>query len=323
MEKEDPEGYDDIKLGISRCLLGDRVRYDGQHKRDPFLVDTLGLFVSYVPVCPEVECGLPVPRESMRLVGDPERPRLITAKTHKDLTDHMTSWCGRRLDELETENLCGFIFRKDSPSSGLYKVRVYNEAGMPGRTGTGIFARAFTERFPLIPVEEDGRLNDPRLREHFIEQIFSMKRWRELTAKKKGAGNIVKFHTKNKMLILSHSQDHYRRMGKLVASGKSVSLEELYQAYEQLFTAALKLRTTHKKHINVLMHIMGYFKNDLSADEKKELLEIMEQYRMELIPLIVPIILLNHYVRKYDKTYLKQQTYLNPHPLALKLRNHA
>lgn len=314
---------DPIKIGISRCLLGDRVRYDGTHKRDHFLVDTLGRHVAYIPVCPEVECGMPVPRESLRLVGDAENPRLLTLKTKKDYTDQMNAWAKDRLDELAQENLCGFIFKKSSPSSGLYKVRVYTEAGMPSRMGSGLFAKAFTKRFPRVPVEEDGRLNDPKLRETFIEQIFTMKRWRGLLKENKTLGGIVNFHTKNKLLILSHSQNHYRQMGKLVAGGKSMPITALYQAYEELLIAALRLKTTEKKNANVLMHMMGYFKKDLSPDEKQELLDVLDQYRSGLIPLIVPITLMNHYVRKYDQAYLKEQTYLNPHPVALKLRNHA
>jgi uncharacterized protein YbgA (DUF1722 family)/uncharacterized protein YbbK (DUF523 family) len=314
---------DGIKIGISRCLIGDKVRYDGSHKKDSFLTDTLGLYVSYVPVCPEVECGMPVPRESMRLVGDPDHPRLMTAKTQRDYTGRMISWCNRRLEELEKEDLCGFIFKKDSPSSGLFRVKVYTEAGMPGRVGSGLFARAFTERFPLIPVEEEGRLNDPEFRENFIERIFTLKRWRGVMAEKKSLGNIVHFHTQNKLLLLSHSETHYRRMGKLVAGGKAMTLEELYKTYEQLLMEALELKTTVKKNINVLMHILGYFKKDLSGDEKKEILEILEQYRKSEVPLIVPVTLVNHYVRRYDKAYLQEQTYLHPHPTALKLRNHA
>ena len=314
---------DAIKIGISRCLMGDRVRYDGTHKRDPFLMDTLGLYVSYVPVCPEVECGMPVPRESLRLVGDPDHPRLVTLKTKKDFTDQMNAWSRRRLDELEKEDLCGFIFKKSSPSSGLFRVRVYTDEGMPGRVGSGLFAKAFTQRFPLIPAEEEGRLNDPKLRENFIERIFTLKRWRDLLKQKKSMGAVVDFHTRNKLLILSHSQNHYRQMGKLVASGKSLPMAELYPAYEGLLMEALQLKTTEKKNTNVLMHMMGYFKSELSSDEKQEILEILDQYRTGQIPLIVPVTLMNHYVRKYDKAYLQQQTYLNPHPVALKLRNHA
>jgi uncharacterized protein YbgA (DUF1722 family) len=204
----------------------------------------------------------------------------------------------------------------------MIRVKVYNEKGMPHKVGVGIFARAFMAHFPLLPVEDDGRLNDPLIRENFILQIFSMKRWRDTLAGKKSMGKLVDFHTRNKLLILSHSQKHYRLMGKVVAEGKKLPIRELYAQYQQLLMEALKLKTTIKKHTNVLQHLMGYFKKQLTADEKQELLEIFDQYRNEHIPLIVPITLINHYVRKYDQPYLKQQTYLNPHPLELKLRTH-
>jgi uncharacterized protein YbgA (DUF1722 family)/uncharacterized protein YbbK (DUF523 family) len=311
-----------IRLGISTCLLGEKVRFDGGHKWDRYLTGTLGEYVEYVPVCPEVECGLGVPRESMRLVGDPENPRLVTTRTNRDLTDRMVQWARKRVVELEKEDLCGFIFKSDSPSSGMERVKVYNEKGMPVKKGRGMFARTFMEHFPLIPVEEEGRLHDPKLRENFIESIFTLMRWRELLQDGRSRKNLVGFHTQNKLLLLSHSEKHYRLMGKLVATVKEKPIEEVYGAYEGLLMDTLSLKTTIKKNANVLQHMMGYFKKDLSSDEKQELLEVIEEYRKGYVPLIVPITLMNHYVRKYDQSYLKQQTYLQPHPMALQLRNH-
>jgi len=311
-----------IKLGISTCLLGETVRYDGGHKLDRFLTDTLGQYVQYVPVCPEVECGLPVPRESMRLEGNPDFPRLITSRTKQDMTERMVRWAKRRVVEFEEEDLCGFIFKSDSPSSGMERVKVYNEKGMPVKKGIGMFARIFMEHFHLLPVEDEGRLHDPELRENFIERIFTLKRWREVLGKKENRGNIVDFHTKHKLLILSHSPKHYKMMGKLVAQAKDLPLKELYWQYQTLLMESLRLKTTPKKNANVLQHMMGYFKEQLSSDEKKELLEVIDHYRKEYIPLVVPMTLINHYVRKYDQPYLKQQVYLNPHPLELQLRNH-
>jgi len=311
-----------LKLGISSCLLGHEVRWNGGHKLDKYLAYTLGQFVEFVPVCPEVEAGFGVPRESFRLVGDAEHPRLITFKSKMDHTDRMMDWAAKRVRELEKEDLCGFIFKSDSPSSGMIRVKVYNEKGMPHKVGVGIFARAFMKHFPLIPVEDDGRLNDPLIRENFILQIFTMKRWRDILAGKPAMGRLVDFHTRNKLLIMSHSQKHYRVMGKLVADGKQMPIEELYEKYQNLLMEAVKSKTTIRRNANVLQHLMGYFKKQLTADEKKELLEIFEQYRRELVPLIVPITLINHYVRKYDQPYLKLQTYLNPHPMELKLRTH-
>jgi uncharacterized protein YbgA (DUF1722 family)/uncharacterized protein YbbK (DUF523 family) len=311
-----------IRLGISTCLLGENVRYDGGHKLDRFLTDTLGQYVEYVPVCPEVECGLGVPRESMHLEGNPESPRLITSRTKQDMTERMVSWAEKRVVELEKEEVCGFIFKSDSPSSGMERVKVYNEKGMSVKKGIGMFARIFMKHFPLLPVEDEGRLHDSELRENFIERIFALKRWREVLTKKESRGNVVDFHTKHKLLILSHSPRHYRMMGIFVARAKDFPLKELYWQYQTLLMESLKLKATPKKNANVLQHMMGYFKEQLSSDEKQELLEVIDHYRKEYIPFIVPMTLINHYVRKYDQPYLKQQDYLNPHPLELQLRNH-
>jgi uncharacterized protein YbgA (DUF1722 family)/uncharacterized protein YbbK (DUF523 family) len=313
---------DTIKLGISSCLLGNNVRYDGGHKLDRFLRDTLGQYVTFVPVCPEVECGLPVPRESMRLVGAPDAPRLVTTRTGIDHTERMRRWAQKRLDALAEEQLHGFIFKKDSPSSGMLRVKVYNESGMPEQTGSGLFAKAFMERFPRVPTEEEGRLHDPKLRENFIERIFALQRWRTTLAEGKRLGRLVAFHSREKLLLLSHSPNHYRAMGKLVAAGKQQPLDHLYDTYERTFVEALALKSTPAKHVNVLQHIMGYFKKNLSTDEKQEMLALIDAYRVGNVPLIVPVTLANHYVRKYAEPYLAQQSYLNPHPIALQLRNH-
>lgn len=313
---------DKIKIGVSACLLGHKVRFDGGHKHDRFITDTLGQYVEFCPVCPEVEVGFPVPRESLRLVGDPENPRLMTTKTQVDHTDRMLTWAKARVRELEEEKLCGFIFKSKSPSSGMERVKVYSEKGMPQQIGVGIFARVFMDHFPLIPVEEEGRLHDPKLRENFIESIFVLKNWRETVDQNRSLSGLVDFHTRHKLLLLSHSPTHYRTMGKLVADGKKFSPDELFSRYETLLLEALKLRTTLKKNINVLQHILGHFKKQLSSDEKQEVLEIIEQYRIGNVPLIVPITLLNHFVRKYQEPYLMKQAYIKPHPVDLRLRNH-
>ena len=311
-----------IKLGISTCLLGENVRYDGGHKLDRFLTDTLGQYEEYIPVCPEVECGLPVPREPMHLEGDPGSPRLVTTHTKQDMTDRMVRWANKRVVALEIEDLCGFIFKSNSPSSGMERVKVYNEKGMPVKKGVGIFVRIFIEHFPLLPVEDEGRLHDPKVRDNFIERIFALKRWREVLERKESRGNVVDFHARHKFLILSHSPKYYQTMGKLVAKAKDLLLKELYQKYQVLLMESLYLKTSAKKNANVLQHMMGYFKEELSSDEKQELLEVIDHYKKEYIPLIVPVTLFQHYIRKYNQAYLKQQVYLNPHPLELQLRNH-
>jgi uncharacterized protein YbgA (DUF1722 family)/uncharacterized protein YbbK (DUF523 family) len=311
-----------VKLGISSCLLGEKVRYDGGHKLDHFLVDTVGQFVEFVPVCPEAESGLGIPRESMHLEGNPDAPRLVTSHTHRDFTGIMQQWCTKKLDELEGMGLSGFIFKSNSPSSGMYRVKVFQEDGRPAKTGSGIFAGMFKRRFPLYPVEDEGRLHDPEIRENFFERVFAYKRWRDLLSSKWSLGALIRFHTSHKLMVLAHSPDIYRQLGLLLAGGSSADIKELYRDYELLFMRALSLKATRQKQVNVLMHILGYFKTQLKSDEKKEALELIHEYREGYVPLIVPITLLSHFVRKYDEMYLKKQYYLHPHPIELMLRNH-
>jgi uncharacterized protein YbgA (DUF1722 family)/uncharacterized protein YbbK (DUF523 family) len=314
---------DKIRIGISSCLLGLKVRYDGGHKYDPLLVCTLGEFVEYVPVCPEVEAGFPIPREAFRLVGPSNAPRLVTQKTGSDVTERMKQWADHRLKELEAEELCGFIFKSKSPSSGMERVKVYNDRGMAEKTGVGIFARAFMDRFPWIPVEEDGRLQDIVLRENFIVRIFAYRRWKEWMAGEPSVSRLVEFHSRHKLLLMAHSPAIARALGERVAGGRTTTPARLYEDYLRQFQDALTFKATVKKNTNVLMHMMGYFKKQLSADEKQELLRAIENYRLEFVPLVVPLVLIQHYVRKYGQMYLKKQYYLDPHPLELKLRNHA
>ena len=311
-----------IRLGISSCLLGEKVRFDGSHKLDRFLTETLGRYVEYVPVCPEVEVGLPTPRETLRLIGSEESPRLVFSKSGEDITEQMTAWAKKRVVELEKENLSGFIFKSKSPSSGMERVRLYDRNGVPRKTGVGLFAKTFMEHFPLLPVEEEGRLHDPKLRENFIETIFALRRWRGSLTMGKSAKQLIDYHSRHKYLIMAHSPEIYRQMGKLVARSGDLDADILYRDYLALLMKGLRLSCTVPKHINVLQHIFGYFKKQLSADEKQEVLSVFESYRGKQVPLIVPITLLNHFVRKYDQPYLQQQVYLNPHPLELKLRNH-
>lgn len=310
-----------IKIGVSSCLLGEKVRYDGGHKHDRYITDTLGRFFTFVSVCPEVGCGMPIPRESMRLEGDPAAPRLMTNRTRIDKTDQMLAYCQKKIGELADEGLSGFIFKKDSPSSGLFRVKVYRD-GMPTKNGRGLFAAAVADSFPLLPLEEEGRLNDPAIRENFIERVFCYRRWQDFLLDSPDLGRLTLFHTRHKLLILAHSNLIYREMGSLVAHGRELDWQELIKRYEELFMKALSLPATVKKNCNVLMHIMGYFKRDLSSAEKEELLGLINDYHDRLVPLIVPLTLLKHYVAKYRQEYLQQQYYLSPHPAELMLRNH-
>jgi uncharacterized protein YbgA (DUF1722 family)/uncharacterized protein YbbK (DUF523 family) len=309
------------RVGISSCLLGEKVRYDGGHKLDHYLHDILGAFVTWVPVCPEVECGLPIPREAMRLVGSPTNPRLLTSKTEIDHTEQMQAWATKRVGELEKEDLCGFVFRAGSPSSGMRGVKVYNNNGVI-KQGVGMFAAAVMAHFPLLPVEDDGRLNDACLRENFIERLFVYKRWQNFVKNDGSLGGLVGFHTEHKLLLMAHEQKTLTMLGKLVAGAKKGKKEKLFSEYLTNLMAALLSHASAKKNRNVLQHAMGYFKEVLSADEKKELEEVIVHYSQGLIPLIVPITLLRHYIRKYKEPYLQMQHYLHPHPLELMLRNH-
>jgi uncharacterized protein YbgA (DUF1722 family)/uncharacterized protein YbbK (DUF523 family) len=311
-----------IKIGISTCLLGERVRYDGGHRLDRYITDTLGNYFEWVPVCPEVEYGLPVPRESMHLIGDPASPHIVTVKTGIDHTEGMKKWAGDKLRQLEKEDLCGFIFKSKSPSSGIGGVKIYTSSGMPGNRGAGIFGGAFMRHFPFIPVIDDGRLHNPNLRENFIEQVMVYKRWKNFLTNSTKIRDLIAFHTNLKLLILSHSPKHYSALGKLVAQAKKYQPDVLYSEYIRILMEGLRLLATIKKNTNVLLHIAGYFKKQLSSEDKRELLEVIGQYHTGYLPLIVPIVLIKHYARKLDEPYLKNQFYLNPHPMELMLRNH-
>lgn len=311
-----------LRLGISRCLLGDEVRFDGGHKRDNFLTDVLGPYVEWVPICPEVEAGLGTPREAMRLVGDPAHPRLLTIKSGRDHTRALEKMTAGRLAELGNLDLSGYVFKRGSPSCGVERVRVYTEHAMPSHSGVGLFARAFIEQFPLIPVEEEGRLCDAPLRENFIERVFCYRRYQDLLQNGVTRQAVVRFHTIHKYLLLAHSAQHYQTLGRLVGQAEHHRPKELVLKYGELFMNALAVKATVRKHVNVLQHILGYFKTQLGPSQKTELLGVISDYHQGLTPLIVPLTLIKHYVHLFDVGYIRDQVYLNPHPKELMLRNH-
>jgi uncharacterized protein YbgA (DUF1722 family)/uncharacterized protein YbbK (DUF523 family) len=318
----DPEPDDRPRLGISACLLGDQVRFDGGHKRDPFLTDILSPHVCWVRVCPEVEVGMGTPRETLRLERrDGRAIRMVTTRTGIDHTDAMSAWARRRLSELEREHLSGYVLKKDSPSCGMEKVKVFGASGLPQRTGRGIFAEALLQRFPNLPVEEEGRLSDPRLRENFIERVFAYQRLRRFFAGRWTVAGLVAFHTSHKMGLLSHSTAGYRELGRLVASAKGMPRARLRAEYESRFMKTLTLIATPSRHANVLMHMAGHLKKRLDGPSRQELLTTIDEYRRGLVPLVVPLTLLRHHARHHDVVYLLGQTYLEPHPKELMLRN--
>jgi uncharacterized protein YbgA (DUF1722 family)/uncharacterized protein YbbK (DUF523 family) len=310
------------RIGISACLLGQKVRYDGGDKRDPFLTETFGVHVEWVPVCPEAEVGMGVPREPVRLVGDPMDPQMITERSGKDWTLKINQYARQRATALTQLDLCGYVFKKDSPTCGMERVRIYGKSGKPSRHGRGLFAAALMQHLPLLPVEEEGRLNDPRLRENFVERVFAYHRWQRAIHRRKSIGSLVEFHTRHKLLLLAHSPSHCGRLGRIVADAKKTAIGFAFESYGRLFIEGLAVHATTRKHGNVLEHMIGYFSKQLSADERRELVDLLADFRRQRVPLIVPLTLIQHYARKYQVAYLQDQAYLAPSPKELMLRNH-
>jgi uncharacterized protein YbgA (DUF1722 family)/uncharacterized protein YbbK (DUF523 family) len=313
-----------LRLGVSTCLLGENVRFDAGHKHDRYVTDVLGQWFDLVSVCPEMEIGLGAPRESMRLVAAPGgEVRLVTHKTATDLTDRMRTWADKRARSLDRQHLCGYVFKKDSPSCGVERVRVYASDGPPERNGRGLFAAAMLAHHPFLPVEEEGRLNDARLRENFVTRIFAYSRWLAMEREGVTRARLFHFHERHKYVLMAHGQAGMRRLGHLLgAADRGSSPRELAQRYLEEFTAVIARVPTAKSHANVLQHLAGYFSTNIDASDRAELTATIEQYRLGRVPLIVPITLIRHYVRKLQVRYLVDQVYLNPHPHEMMLLNH-
>jgi uncharacterized protein YbgA (DUF1722 family)/uncharacterized protein YbbK (DUF523 family) len=316
-----------IRIGISSCLLGEQVRFDGGHKRSDFLVETLGRFVEFVPVCPEMEIGLGVPRETLRLVRDGNDKdtralRLVANQTGLDHTEKMNAYAQRRTIALAREDLSGYVLKKDSPSCGMERVRVYGVSGTATRDGAGLFASALMRKFPNLPIEEEGRLNDSHLRENFVERVFAYRRLRSFFSTRWTLGGLVQFHTMHKLVLMAHSPKAYNELGRFVANTKQLSRDRVHDDYERAFMEALKKLATTARHTNVLHHMLGYLHEHLDPTARAELVSLIDDYRCGLVPLIVPITLFRHYVRQFDLAYLRDQIYLDPHPKELMLRNH-
>jgi uncharacterized protein YbgA (DUF1722 family)/uncharacterized protein YbbK (DUF523 family) len=310
-----------IRIGISSCLLGQKVRFDGGHKHDRYLTGVLGQWVEWVPVCPEIEIGLGIPRPTIRLEGTAEDARLIEPTSGEDLTERMQVYSQRKVRELQRDDLDGYVLKRASPSCGMERVKVYTKGGMPEKKGVGVYARVLLERWPHLPVEEEGRLNDAVLRENFVERLFAHHRWRGLVRSGLSRAKLVEFHTAHKMLLRSHNEAGYRRCGRVVAEAGKVTDAELFAAYEEEFHTTMKWKTTRKRHTNVLYHILGYLKRVLEPAEKQEMVTVIEDYRTGLLPLIVPVTLLRHNVHRHGVEYMLGQLYLEPHPKELMLRN--
>lgn len=310
------------RIGISSCLLGDEVRFDGGHKRDRFLTDTLASHVEWVRVCPEVEVGMGVPRETLRLVRVNGDTRMITTRTGVDHTDAMRRFAARRAGELARADLRGYVLKKDSPSCGMERVKVFGDA-QGARIGVGTYAEVLKARFPFLPIEEEGRLGDPALRENFIERVFAYDRLRALFDGRWTRQSLVAFHTAHKMALLAHSTTAYQELGRLVAAAAEMPRADLRRRYEELFMAALAKPATLKRQANVLMHMAGHLKTTIDEASRRELLDSIDECRRGRVPLTVPLTLLRHHARQHHAAYLLGQTYLEPHPRELMLRNHA
>jgi uncharacterized protein YbgA (DUF1722 family)/uncharacterized protein YbbK (DUF523 family) len=308
-------------IGISACLLGHQVRYDGGHKRDGFIADTLQEYIEYLPLCPETGIGLGVPRPTIRLVGEPDNPRLLgVADPSSDFTLQMHAYSLQQTTRLG--HLSGYILKKDSPSCGMSRVKVYSKQGTHAqRKGSGIFAKLLMEQLPHMPVEEEGRLNDAVLRENFINRIYVYHRWHQLRQQGFTAAKLIAFHTDHKYLVMAHSQAAYQRLGRLLSNLPGASLDKIATTYIEELMQTLKRRVTRSRHVNVLQHIMGYLKKSITTDDKRELVNCIEAYRRQETPLVVPMTLLKHYFRLHPDSYMSRQIYLQPHPEQLGLRN--
>jgi uncharacterized protein YbgA (DUF1722 family)/uncharacterized protein YbbK (DUF523 family) len=316
------DGRSPIRLGVSACLLGQEVRFDGGHKRDGFLSDVLGRFVEWVPVCPELEAGLGVPRPALRLMRAGSELRVVETGSGRDHTPALARTAAQRVAALRRLELCGYVLKKSSPSCGMERVKVYAQGAPARREGRGLFAAALLEALPRLPVEAEGRLHDPVLRENFIERIFAYRRLLDLFGARWTARDVVAFHTAHKLQLLAHAPEAYRALGRLVARVNALPRAELRARYEEGFMQALARRATRGRHANVLQHMAGFLREGLGREERAELGEAIQDHRRGLVPLVVPLVLVRHHARRLGVGYLLGQVYLEPHPKELMLRNH-
>ncbi|WP_341707469.1 DUF523 and DUF1722 domain-containing protein [Halopseudomonas sp.] len=311
-----------IPVGISQCLIGDPVRFNAGHKHSRLCTDQLGSLFDLRPVCPEVAIGLGTPRKPIRLVGNPEAPRAVgTVDSSLDVTDALQQYA----DEVSarSQDLCGFIFMQKSPSCGMERVKVYEPNGHPApATGQGVFAARLMQHNPLLPVEEEGRLHDPVLRENFVTRVIVYADWQELLREGISASRLLAFHARHKYLLMAHQAPSYRRMGQLLANpGRGDDLRQTAAAYFSELMSALRRPASRRGHSNVLQHVAGHFKRVLNSPEKAEMQQLISRYRSGVVPLVVPITLLQHHLLRHPDPYLQQQAYLQPHPPELSLRN--
>lgn len=316
-----PVDADPIRIGVSSCVIGEEVRWNGGHSRQRYLTDMLGPFVEYVPVCPEVEVGMGVPRPTVRLVRENDDIRMIDPKNEVDWTSSMRRLSRTRSSELADAGLHGFVLKKDSPTCGVFRVRIYTDSGVE-RNGRGLFATALIQRMPHLPVEEEGRLNDARIRENFVERIFAYRRLKDLFRPRWTVGDVVAFHTREKLLLRAHDERGYRELGKLVAGAKSVPRAAFADDYADRFMEVMKRPATVAKHANVLQHMLAFLRWQDDDVGRAEMHTAIADYRAGLVPLVVPVTLIQHLARRHEQQILLDSSYLSPHPKELMLRNH-
>lgn len=321
MANNTPRRFPRVRIGVSSCLLGQEVRYNGGHKRDGFVAGALADFFDYVPVCPEVAIGLGIPRPPIRLVGDPAQPRAVgTDDPTLDVTDRLDAYARKQIPTLA--GISGYILKKDSPSCGMERVKVYRpNGGMAERKGVGIFASVLKTQMPELPMEEEGRLNDSVLRENFVARVYVYDRWQRLLSQGLASGRLIDFHSDHKYMVMAHSQAAYRRMGRMLADLRGVDLQAVGMMYFAELMEALRRRVNRKRHVNVLQHMLGYLKRSIDREDKAELVHNIEAYRRGDVPLIVPTTLFRHYFRRHPDPYMDRQVYLHPYPDELALRN--
>lgn len=310
-----------IRIGVSACLTGRNVRFDGGHKRNRFITDELAEYFEFVSFCPEVAIGMGTPRQPIRLVGDQQSPQAVGVKTPELNVTRPLREYGRKVADGSIDELCGFIFKKDSPSCGIARVKIYNDKGMAERSAMGLFAKEIMQAHPLLPVEEEGRLNDADLRDNFITRVYVYARWKQMLAGQLTKSALISFHSRHKYLLLAHSTVVYRQLGQLLSDLNGVSIREIADSYISRLMQSLSKLATRQRHTNVLQHLLGYLKSNLDSAHRTDLADSIDAYRRGEYPLVVPMRLLQHYFKIYPHPYVDQQVYLNPHPQALRLRN--
>ncbi|WP_394143738.1 YbgA family protein [Vibrio atypicus] len=310
----------EIKIGVSACVVGEQVRFDSGHKQSKFVVKELSPYFEFVSVCPEVGMGMPVPRPTIRLMSNEERIELVETKQNSIRhTDAMLEYSRSKVEQLSGEELCGYIVCAKSPTCGMERVKVYTEKGAEN-IGIGLYTAELMKQMPWLPIEEDGRLNDPVLKENFITRIYTLYDFYQSVGKNITRGAIVEFHSRYKLTLMAHHPVSYKELGRLVANIKDYDLQEFFQLYRLGLMKAMAHRASRKNNTNVLMHLQGYFKRDLNRESKAELRQVIDDYRVGLLPLLAPLTLIRHYLSSHPDSYLQQQKFFQPYPQELRLR---